>query len=68
MLHKQDYKMIGDIITFPCNLLKEDKEKQKEFISRTSKILKQDNERFDEDKFINYVLERIEDYENKHKN
>ena len=67
----QHYKTIGNLISFSCILFKENQEKQEEFISRAIALCKKHeekfNEQFDENKFRNYVLERIENYENKHK-
>ena len=66
------YKTIADIIAFSSIVFKEDKEKQKGYLERAINICKAHegkfDEKFDENKFRNYVLERIEDYENKHEN
>jgi chaperonin cofactor prefoldin len=65
------YKTIGDVISFSFILFKENQEKQAEFISRAIALCKKHeekfNEKFDENKFKEYVSTRIEYYENQHK-
>jgi hypothetical protein len=65
------YETIADIIVFSSIIFKEKKEKQKDYLERAIDLCKAHeekfNKQFDEDKFRNYVLERIENYENKHK-
>lgn len=68
----QHYKTIGDLMTFSCILFKENQEKQEEFISRAIALCKKHeekfNEKFDENKFKDYVSNKVKDYENQHKN
>lgn len=67
-------------MTFSCILFKENQEKQEEFISRAVALCRKHeekfNEKFDENKFKdyvsnkvkNYVSNKLKDYENQHKN
>lgn len=62
---------MADVIVFSSIIFKENKEKQNDYLERAIALCKKHeekfNEQFDENKFRNYVLEKIENYENKHK-